>query len=132
MNIEEQVTSNSLWIAILTIELGLYRAGNHEQRWNSVGVGIEAALPIYDDILITIERCPWPESLQSQARDLSDRIRGYKQLLAAREVTIASAQRTRLLDAFEELRHGVRYWPAVRVSQRPRSEAARDFVTPTM
>lgn len=111
MNDAQQLQKNTLWIGILNIDLQLYKASIYKQRWGTPG-GIDVALPCYDEALQVIGETDWPGKLADQARALAARIQKFKATLAARDVTTASADLTRLMYAFEDLRASVRYWPA--------------------
>jgi hypothetical protein len=111
VNDAEQLTQARLWVAVVNIDLQLYKASNYKLRWGTPGVGIDMAIPCYDEALQTLNETDWPGKLGSLAAALAGRIRKFKETLDARDVTIASADMTRLNYAFEDLRAAVRYWP---------------------
>jgi len=110
VNDAQQLKKNTLWIAVVNIDLQLYKASIYKLRWGTPG-GIDVALPCYDEALQVIAETDWPGKLADQARVLAARIQKFKATLDARDVTTASADLTRLMYAFEDLRAGVRYWP---------------------
>ena len=127
MTTEDQLTSTRLWLAVVNIDLQLYKASIYKQRWGTPG-GIDQALPCYDEALTTLGETPWPESLRDQADDLGRRVASFKETLNARDVTIASAAQTKMMVSFENLREGVRFWPKPRPGGTRGSQGARDFV----
>ena len=110
MNDTDQLTQTRLWIAVVNIDLQLYKASIYKLRWGTPG-GIDTAIPCYDEALQTLAQTDWPGKLGPLAAALAGRIRKFKETLDARDITIASADLTRLNYAFEDLRAGVRYWP---------------------
>jgi hypothetical protein len=111
VNDAQQVQKNALWIAVVNIDLQLYKASIYKLRWGTPG-GIDVALPCYDEALTILGETTWPDGrLGADATALAGRIRKFKETLIARDVTTASADLTRLMYAFEDLRAGVRYWP---------------------
>lgn len=128
MNVDQQLTATRLWISILNLDLQLYKASIYKLRWGTPG-GIDQALPCYDEALLTLERTDWPAELRENADDLARRIGSFKRTLELKDVTIASAAQGKMTASFEDLRDGVRYWPAPRPTARRGSQGARDFVT---
>ena len=126
MTLEQQVRANALWIVVLNVDLQLFKASRYTLRWGSPG-GIDQALPAYDEALRALGAAAWPASLAPEAADLTRRLQGFRRTLEARDVTLASAEQTRLWQAFEELREGVRHWPDPKPQARRGSEGARDF-----
>ena len=110
MNDAEQLTQTRLWISVVNIDLQLYKASIYKLRWGTPG-GIDTAMPCYDEALQVLGETDWPGKLGPLAISLAGRIRKFKETLEARDITIASADMTRLMYAFEDLRAGVRYWP---------------------
>jgi hypothetical protein len=110
VNETDQLTQTRLWIAVVNIDLQLYKASIYKLRWGTPG-GIDTAIPCYDEALQTLAETDWPGKLGPLATSLAGRIRKFKETLDARDITIASADLTRLNYAFEDLRAGVRYWP---------------------
>ena len=106
-----ELLQNRLWIAVVNIDLQLYKASIYKLRWGTPGSGIDMANPCYDEALQTLAETPWPGKLAGLATALAGRIRKFKETLEARDVTQASSDVTRLNYAFEDLRAGVRYWP---------------------
>jgi hypothetical protein len=125
---DEQLTSTRLWLAVINLDLQLYKASIYKQRWGTPG-GIDQAQPCYDEALTTLRETAWPDSLRDQADDLARRIAAFKETLDARDVTIASAAQTKMMASFEDLRAGVRFWPMPRPTAVRGSQGARDFVT---
>jgi hypothetical protein len=119
VNDADQLLQTRLWAAVVNIDLQLYKASNYKLRWGTPGVGIDMAMPCYDEALLTLHQTEWPGRLAQVAVTLAGRIRKFKDTLDARDITIASADMTRLMYAFEDLRAGVRYWP-----NEPPAEAA--------
>jgi hypothetical protein len=111
MNDVEQLTSNRLWIAVINLDLQLYKASIYKQRWGTPG-GLDQAMPCYDEALRVIDGTSWPEGIQGKAQVLRRRLEKFKVTLGAKDVTTASAEQTRLMYAFEDVREAVRYWPA--------------------
>lgn len=111
MNDAQQLQKNTLWIAVVNIDLQLYKASIYKLRWGTPG-GIDVALPCYDEALQVLAETDWPGEIADNARALAGRINKFKATLNARDVTTASSDVTRLMYAFEDLRAGVRYWPA--------------------
>jgi len=110
VNDAQQLTKNTLWIAVVNIDLQLYKASIYKLRWGTPG-GIDVALPCYDEALQVLAETDWPGVIAKDARVLAARIQKFKATLQARDVTTASSDVTRLMYAFEDLRSGVRYWP---------------------
>ena len=110
MNDAQQLQKNTLWIAVVNIDLQLYKASIYKLRWGTPG-GIDVALPCYDEALQVLAENDWPGKLADHARSLAGRIQKFKATLQAKDVTTASSDLTRLMYAFEDLRAGVRYWP---------------------
>lgn len=110
MNEQDQLRSARLWIAVLGLDLQLYKGSIYKLRWGTPG-GIDQALPCYDEAISILDETDWPEGLGASARDLRERVVAYRATLAAKDVTTASAQGSRMMSAFEALRRGVRAWP---------------------
>lgn len=110
MNDAQQLKKNTLWIAVVNIDLQLYKASIYKLRWGTPG-GIDVALPCYDEALQVLAETDWPGKIADDARVLAARIHKFKATLEARDVTTASSDLTRLMYAFEDVRAGVRYWP---------------------
>jgi hypothetical protein len=100
-----------LWIAVLNIDLQLYKASVYKLRWGTPGSGIDMAMPCYDEALQTLSETDWPGKLGPLGSALAGRIRKFKETLDARDSTMASSDITRLNYAFEDLRAAVRHWP---------------------
>lgn len=111
-SVEQQTIHNGLWSAVLNIDLQLYKGSVYKLRWGSPGVGLDVAIPCYQEARRTAELTPWPEELRERAGDLAERIDRYMATLEARDVTSASGQHSGLMSSFEELREQVRRWPA--------------------
>lgn len=126
MNVEQQVMSTLLWVAVVNVDLQLYKASIYKLRWGTPG-GIDQALPAYDEAILTLSRTRWPVELADEAADLQRRVEGFKRTLEKKDVTIASAEHTRMIQAFEELRESVRAWPEPKPRASRGSEGARDF-----
>ena len=126
MNVEQQVQANAFWVAVLNVDIQLFKASYFKLRWGSPG-GIDQALPAYDEALRALRGTPWAPELAEEAADLARRVESFKRTLEARDSTIASAEHTRMLQAFEELRDSVRYWPEPKPTVQRGSEGARDF-----
>jgi hypothetical protein len=110
-SLEQQTIHNGLWSAVLNIDLQLYKGSVYKLRWGSPGVGLDVAIPCYEEARRTAELTPWPAELRDGASDLAERIRRYIGTLEARDVTSASGQHSGLMRSFEELREQVRGWP---------------------
>jgi hypothetical protein len=104
LDTERQTIHNMLSIAVVNIDLQLYKGSVYKLRWGSPGVGLDMALPCYQE-------ASWPEELREEARDLAERIGRYIGTLEARDVTSASGQHSQLMASFERLRDQVRTWP---------------------
>ena len=111
MNDVDQLQQTRLWVAVINIDLQLYKASIYKGRWGTPGAGIDMAMPCYDEALQTLSETVWPDKLGSLATGLAGRIRKFKQTLDARDATQASSDITRLNYAFEDLRAAVRFWP---------------------
>jgi hypothetical protein len=109
--LERQVLQSRLWGAVLDIDLQLYKGSVYKLRWGSPGVGLDVAIPCYQEARRTAELTPWPEELRPGAADLAERIAKYVVTLEARDVTSASGQHSGLMRSFEALRERVRAWP---------------------
>lgn len=110
MNVEERTIANSLWGAVLSVDLQLYKGSIYKLRWGSPG-GLDHAIPAYEEAKRTLELTEWPEDLQKPASALADAIQTYITTLRAQDVTSASAQHSRMMSQFESLRDRVRIWP---------------------
>jgi hypothetical protein len=110
-SVEQQTIHNGLWSAVLNIDLQLYKGSVYKLRWGSPGVGLDVAIPCYQEARRTAELTPWPEELRERADDLAERIGRYMATLEARDVTSASGQHSQLMSSFEALREQVRAWP---------------------
>jgi len=110
-SLEQQVIHNRLWGAVLDIDLQLYKGSVYKLRWGSPGVGLDVAIPCYQEARRTTELTPWPAELCAGASDLAERIAKYVGTLEARDVTSASGQHSGLMRSFEALREQVRAWP---------------------
>ncbi len=111
MNDAEQIKKNTLWTAVVNIDLQLYKASVYKLRWGTPAAGIDMALPCYDEALQVLAENDWPGKMADQARTLAARIQKFKVTLNARDVTTASSDQTRMVYAFEDLRASVRYFP---------------------
>jgi hypothetical protein len=110
-SLERQTIHNGLWSAVLNIDLQLYKGSVYKLRWGSPGVGLDVAIPCYEEARRTAELTSWPAELRDGASDLAERIGRYIGTLEARDVTSASGQHSGLMRSFEELREQVRGWP---------------------
>jgi hypothetical protein len=108
---EQQLIAHRLWLAVLDVDLQLYKGSIYKLRWGSPG-GLDQALPCYDRALTTLLETDWPDELGGLARDLHERVAAYRGTLRERDVTTASAQHSRMMSAFDALRESVRAWPA--------------------
>jgi hypothetical protein len=111
LDLERQIVHNMLWNAVINIDLQLYKGSVYKLRWGSPGVGLDMAVPCYQEAGRTAEQTRWPAELEDSARDLADRIGRYIGVLEARDVTSASGQHSKLMASFERLRDQVRAWP---------------------
>ena len=125
MNVDQQLTSARSWIALLALDLQLYKGSIYKLRWGTPG-GLDQALPCYDEALRILEGTDWPDELASAVGQLSERVGAYRATLDARDVTTASAQQSRMMLAFEALREGVRAWPEVGAASVGRGGGGRD------
>jgi hypothetical protein len=110
-SLEQRTVHNGLWSAVLNIDLQLYKGSVYKLRWGSPGVGLDVAIPCYQEARRTAELTPWPAELREGAGDLAERIGQYIVTLEARDVTSASGQHSGLMRSFEALRERVRAWP---------------------
>jgi hypothetical protein len=110
MNADQQTTSLRLWIAVLDLDLQLYKGSIYKLRWGTPG-GLDMALPCYERAIGTLDAAAWPDDLRDTAADLRERVAAYKRTLEQRDVTTASAQHSRMMSAFDALRDQVRRWP---------------------
>jgi hypothetical protein len=106
-----QVTHNLLWTAVVNIDLQLYKGSVYKLRWGSPGVGLDMAMPCYEEAERTARTTRWPDELRAAADDLAGRVGRYIATLEARDVTSASGQHSKLMGSFEHLRELVRAWP---------------------
>jgi hypothetical protein len=127
VDMERQVRSNRLWLAVLGLDIQLYKASIYRQRWGSPG-GIDQALPCYDEAARILDGTDWPQELRADADDLARRVSAFRETLVAKDVTTASAGHTRMLLSFEELREGVRHWPNPKPAVRRGIEPTRETV----
>jgi hypothetical protein len=111
LDVEQQTIRNRLWLAVVNIDLQLYKGSVYKLRWGSPGVGLDVAIPCYLEARRTAEETPWPASLADGANDLTERIGRYVLTLQAQDVTSASAQHSQLMNSFGMLREQVRAWP---------------------
>jgi len=124
VDVETQTVHNMLWTAVVNIDLQLYKGSVYKLRWGSPGVGLDMALPCYQEARRTAEQTRWPAELADAAADLAERVGRYVGVLEAMDVTSASGQHSKLMASFEQLRELVRAWP-----DRP-ADPARDGERP--
>ena len=110
MNVEHELTSTKAWMAVLALDLQLYKGSIYKQRWGTPG-GLDQALPCYDEALKVLDGSVWPSGLEGAADELKVKIAAFRATLAEKDVTTASAQQSRMMMAFDALRDGVRAWP---------------------
>ena len=108
---DRQTIHNMLSIAVVNIDLQLYKGSVYKLRWGSPGVGLDMAIPCYQEAKRTAEETGWPDELGEEAKDLAERIGRYIGTLMARDATSASGQHSQLMASFERLRDEVRAWP---------------------
>jgi hypothetical protein len=111
LDVEQETVHNRLWLAVFNIDLQLYKGSVYKLRWGSPGVGLDVAIPCYQEARRTAEETQWPAALAASANDLAQRIGRYILTLQAQDVTSASAQQSQLMNSFETLREQVRAWP---------------------
>jgi hypothetical protein len=111
LDVEQQTVHNRLWLAVFNIDLQLYKGSVYKLRWASPGVGLDVAIPCYQEARRTAEETPWPAALADSANDLAERIGRHIRTLQAQDLTSASAQHSQLMNSFETLRAQVRAWP---------------------
>ena len=111
LDLERRTVHNMLWNAVINIDLQLYKGSVYKLRWGSPGVGLDMAIPCYQEAARTIEQISWPAELGDAASDLAERVGRYVGVLEARDVTSASGQHSKLMASFERLRDQVRAWP---------------------
>jgi hypothetical protein len=111
LDVERQAIHNMLWIAVVNIDLQLYKGSVYKLRWGSPGVGLDMAIPCYQEARRTAEQTRWPAELADAAADLAERVGRYVGVLQAMDVTTASGQHSKLMASFERLRERVRTWP---------------------
>jgi hypothetical protein len=111
LDLERRTVHNMLWNAVINIDLQLYKGSVYKLRWGSPGVGLDMAIPCYQEAARTVEQIRWPAELGEAARDLAERVERYVGVLEARDVTSASGQHSKLMASFERLRDQVRAWP---------------------
>jgi hypothetical protein len=114
LDLERQVVHNMLSIAVVNIDLQLYKGSVYKLRWGSPGVGLDMAIPCYREAKRTAEEVGWPDELRDGARDLAERIGRYIGTLEVRDATSASGQHSQLMASFGRLRDQVRAWPGSR------------------
>src|SRR4051812_2372171 len=105
-----ELTSLRLNLAVVNIDLQLYKGSIYKLRWGTPG-GIDQALPCYDEVTRVLAETSWPPELTSLADSLRQRVAAYRQTLVNKDVTSASAESTRMMRAFEALREAARAWP---------------------
>jgi hypothetical protein len=111
VDVETQTIHNMLWTAVVNIDLQLYKGSVYKLRWGSPGVGLDMAVPCYQEARRTAEQTRWPAELADAAADLAERVGRYVGVLEAMDVTSASGQHSKLMASFEQLRELVRAWP---------------------
>jgi hypothetical protein len=111
VSLERQVVHNMLWNAVINIDLQLYKGSVYKLRWGSPGVGLDMAVPCYQEARRTALETRWPDGLADAAADLAERIGRYIGVLEVKDVTSASGQHSKLMASFEGLREQVRAWP---------------------
>jgi hypothetical protein len=105
-----ELTALRLSLAVVNIDLQLYKGSIYKLRWGTPG-GIDQALPCYDEATRVLRDTPWPPELRPLSDTLRDRVAAYRETLVKKDVTSASAESTRMMRAFEALREGARTWP---------------------
>ena len=77
MNETDQLTQTRLWIAVVNIDLQLYKASIYKLRWGTPG-GIDTAIPCYDEALQTLAETEWPGEVEIGARLLGIGNRSFR------------------------------------------------------
>ena len=54
-DVETQTVQNMLWTAIVNLDLQLYKGSVYKLRWGSPGVGLDMAIPCYEEARRTAE-----------------------------------------------------------------------------
>jgi hypothetical protein len=111
LDLERQTIHNMLWTAVVNLDLQLYKGSVFKLRWGSPGVGLDMAIPCYQEAKRTAEETRWPTELREGAQDLTERIGRYVGTLEVRDATSASGQHSHMMASFERLRDQVRAWP---------------------
>jgi hypothetical protein len=110
IDIETQTIRNMLWNAVINLDLQLYKGSVYKLRWGSPGVGLDMAIPCYQEARRTAGETAWPGELAATAADLAERIERYIVTLEERDATSASGQHSKMMGSFEALREQVRAW----------------------
>jgi hypothetical protein len=111
LDLEQQTIHNMLATAVVDIDLQLYKGSVYKLRWGSPGVGLDMAIPCYQQALRAAAETRWPAELRPAATDLAERISRYVATLEARDATSASGQHSQLMVSFGRLREQARAWP---------------------
>lgn len=111
LDLEQQTIHNMLATAVVDIDLQLYKGSVYKLRWGSPGVGLDMAIPCYQQALRAAEETRWPAELRPAAKDLAERVGRYIATLEARDATSASGQHSQLMASFGRLREQARAWP---------------------
>jgi len=106
-----ELTSLRLNLAVVNIDLQLYKGSIYKLRWGTPG-GIDQALPCYDEATRALDDTAWPGELNNLVATLRERVAIYRKTLVNKDVTSASAENTRMMRAFEALREAARTWPS--------------------
>jgi hypothetical protein len=64
-SLEQQILHNRLWSAVLDIDLQLYKGSVYKLRWGSPGVGLDVAVPCYQEAQRTAELTTSPSASPS-------------------------------------------------------------------
>lgn len=96
-----------VWLAVVDLDLQIYKASIYKQRWLSPG-GLDHALLALDEAHQIAESVAWPLTTADHAEVFIKLLVRYTETLNAHDHTTASAQQTALFKALSDLRNSVR------------------------
>jgi hypothetical protein len=95
------------WLAVVDLDLQIYKASIYKLRWLSPG-GLDQALLALDEARRIVQSVAWPLTTAEHAEVFTKLLTRYTETLKAHDHTTASAQQTALSKALSELRNSVR------------------------
>lgn len=107
--LERRVEANALTIAVVSLELHLYKARIAKQRWGSPG-GNDVALLELEEARHLVTGTDWPAEVRPAADAFVARLDSYVKYLKAFDVTRVSFEESRLDGAFTDLERKVKEW----------------------